>query len=109
MKCKFLIISLILCTGTTAISESIISQPVQKKRSAIQSTNAEFKEHKIDTASNAYFEAIKEIEAKLSQTDDNYIYYVSLVDLYIKTSQFDKAYKELTFLNNLAKAKFIGA
>ncbi len=104
MKCKFLIISLILCTGTTAISESIISQPVQKKRSAIQSTNAEFKEHKIDTASNAYFEAIKEIEAKLSQTDDNYIYYVSLVDLYIKTSQFDKAYKELTFLNNLAKA-----
>ncbi len=103
MKYKILFILLIFCAGTTAFSDLIINQPTQKKRSAIQSTNAEFKERNYASQAGAYFDAINEIEAKVSQESDNYTYYVSLIDLYIKTSQFDKAYKELTFLNNLAK------
>ena len=87
----------------------IINKPINPKRSAIQSTNAVFTEKNIDTSSNSYYDAIKEIEAKIAQEDSNYTYYIPLVDLYIKTSQFDKAYSELTFLNNLAKSNKLTA
>ena len=110
MKNKYLILILILYSGMAALSDSvIINQPLNPKRSAIQSTNAVFTEKNIDTSSNSYYEAIKEIEAKIAQEDSNYTYYIPLVDLYIKTSQFDKAYSELTFLNNLAKSNKLTA
>ncbi len=110
MKNKYLILILILYSGMAAYADSvIINKPINPKRSAIQSTNAVFTEKNIDTSSNSYYEAIKEIEAKIAQEDSNYTYYIPLVDLYIKTSQFDKAYSELTFLNNLAKSNKLTA
>ena len=110
MKNKYLILILILYSGMASFAESvIINKPINPKRSAIQSTNAVFTEKNIDTSSNSYYDAIKEIEAKIAQEDSNYTYYIPLVDLYIKTSQFDKAYSELTFLNNLAKSNKLTA
>lgn len=92
-------------------SAAIRNYPVQQK-SAIQSpssrilyTNAK----NINVKDDSLMPAIKEIQNKIAQNSNDYFLYASLVDLYIKSGMYDKAYDELIFLSNLASKNMLEA
>ena len=103
MKTKLLLLILIYSCGCTSFADSIITPSTTSGKSAIQSTNIIFSNTKEDENINSYSSAITELQNKISQSPSDYELYVPLIDLYLKSKQYDNAYEELTFLNNLAK------
>ena len=101
MKLKFLFIALIISSYSIVSADIIHTMPVQK-RSAIQSTNMPSQKLSFGFSDNTtYSDAIQELENKLKSDPENYSVYVSLVNLYIKTKQFDKSYNHLFYLAKL--------
>ncbi len=103
MKTKLLVLLIIYSIGGISLADSIIQPSNTKGRSAIQSSNIIFKNDKEDDEKVSYTSAINELKNKISQAPSEYDLYVPLIDLYLKANQYDNAYKELTFLNNLSK------
>ncbi len=105
MKTKLLLLTFIYSLGCNTFADSIIQPSNTSGKSAIQSSNVIFTNTKTNEEDNitAYSSAIKELQNKISQSPDNYEFYVPLIDLYLKSKQYDNTYEELTFLNNLAK------
>lgn len=103
MKIKLLALFIMASFYNAAIADSVIERRVPPRRSAIQSSNIVFSSSLQKQRYNTLNTAIDEIQTKIDKTPNDYILYVSLVDLYIKTKQYDKSYEELVFLNNLAQ------
>ncbi len=107
MKLKFLFIALIISSYSIVSADIIHTMPVQK-RSAIQSTNMPSQKLSFGFSDNTtYSDAIQELENKLKSDPENYSVYVSLVNLYIKTKQFDKSYNHLFYLAKLKKENLL--
>lgn len=103
MKIKLLALFVLASFYNVAMADSIVERKVSPRRSAIQSTNVVFSQTAQKPVYNSYNSAITELQAKIEKTPNDYLLYVGLVDLYLKSKQFDKAYEELVFLNNLAQ------
>lgn len=103
MKFKLLLLFIVIAVCNEAFADSIVERRVQPRQSAIQSSNMVFSDSALRQNDNIYNKAVNELQKKISDDPNNYILYVSLIDLYIKTKQNDKAFEELVFLNNLAK------
>ncbi|MCD7780252.1 MAG: tetratricopeptide repeat protein, partial [Candidatus Gastranaerophilales bacterium] len=74
----------------------LVSNNVVKSSSIIYSNS----DNRYD--SEALQPAIKEIKNKIKENSGDYMLRASLVDLYLKTNQYNEAFKELNFLNNLS-------
>lgn len=103
MKIKLLALFIFVSFYNVAFADSIVERKVSPRRSAIQSTNVVFSETAQKPVYNSYNSAIAELQTKIEKTPNDYLLYVGLIDLYLKSKQFDKAYEELVFLNNLAQ------
>lgn len=103
MKFKVLGLFVLFFFGCSSFSDTGIERRIKPSRSAIQSTNMVFSNSAIKENYGTYNSAIVELQNRLEKTPNDYIIYTSLIDLYIKTKQYDKAYEELVFMNNLAK------
>ncbi len=113
MKKRIYYLSVALMVGCSAFAytydtystaPAIRKYPSTRNVTAIQSTNA----FRPDTNSSyqqdmAYSPAINEIKNKIKQNPNDYVYYVSLIDLYLKSGQYDKSFDELVFLSNLSR------
>ncbi len=102
MKIKIFGFVFLLSFFNVAFADSVIEKRTMPRRSAIQSTNMVFTSSPEKPAYNVYSSAIKEIQDKISQNPNDYSYYPSLIELYIKSNKHKQAYEELVFLNNLA-------
>lgn len=103
MKIKLLALFIFVSFYNVAFADSIVERKVSPRRSAIQSTNVVFSQTAQKPVYNSYNSAIAELQTKIEKTPNDYLLYVGLIDLYLKSKQFDKAYEELVFLNNLAQ------
>lgn len=104
MKFKVLGLFVVFFFSVSAIADTGIERRIKPSQSAIQSTNMTFsKPSAVNPNYEAYNSAISELKNKIEKAPNNYILYASLIDLYMKTGQQDKAYEELVFINNLAK------
>ena len=77
--------------------------PSNSNVTAIQSTNAFRSDTNSSYQNSAYGSAIDEIKNKIKQNPNDYVYYVSLIDLYLKSGQYEKSFEELIFLSNLSR------
>ena len=102
MKFKVLGLFVLFCFGTSVLADAI-ERKMTPRRSAIQSTNMVFKNSAVNQNVGAYASAIATLQQKIDKYSDDYVLYASLVELYMKSKQYDKAFEELVFLNNLAK------
>lgn len=103
MKIKVLVLLLIVVSGSITYANSIVPSAQTYGKSAIQSSNMVFTENKNNDTNESFNPAIKELQEKIQKSPSEYDLYVPLIDLYLKSKQYNKAYDELIFLNNLAK------
>lgn len=101
MKLKACCLSVAFFIGCCSFADAIIQRGYYTsntvKPSSIIYTNVNS-----SITNESYSSAIDEIKNKISHNPNNYILYVSLVDMYLKTKQYDKSYEKLVFLNNLS-------
>ena len=104
MKKNICIICLLLLASDFVFAEEIaIRKYPSQNRTAIQSSNI-VRTNAGEVYRDTSFEpAIKELQRRIAQNSGDYSLYVSLIDLYLKAGQNDKAYDELIFLSNLAR------
>ncbi len=105
MKYKVVILLCFFTFGNMVFSQSgIVQNRASFKPSAIQSTNMVFKDKNYSTfySEDTLNAALTEIQNKIQLSPHNYSLYVSLVDLYTRTKQYEKAYKELVSLYKLS-------
>jgi tetratricopeptide (TPR) repeat protein len=105
MKKNIYIICLLLCVSNYVFAEEIAIRKYQSQnRTAIQSSNiVRTNAGEVYGGNSSYDPAIKEIQKRIALNSGDYELYVSLIDLYLKSGQNDKAYDELIFLSNLAR------
>lgn len=105
MKKNIYIICLLLCVSNYVFAEEIaIRKYPSQNRTAIQSSNiVRTNAGEVYGGNSSYDPAIKEIQKRIALNSGDYELYVSLIDLYLKSGQNDKAYDELIFLSNLAR------
>lgn len=109
MKIKLLALFVLVSFYNSAIANSIVERKVSPRRSAIQSSNVVFSQTSQKPVYSSYNSAIEELQTKIKKSPNDYLLYVGLIDLYLKSKQFDKAYDELVFLNNLAQKNKLSA
>ena len=102
MNFKLFSLIIILAFGSSVFADAIIERR-SNRSSAIQNSSIIFSNYDSIYKDESYNPAIKEIQDKIKKNPNDYILYVSLVDLYIKSKYYDNAYNELVFLSNLAK------
>ena len=98
---KIVCLLLLFSFGVSASADAIVKRNYPYNRTAIQSSS--IVNSNADYDYNSLNAAIKEIQNKIKTNSNDYILYVSLIELYIKTKQYDKAHEELIFINNLSK------
>lgn len=89
--------------GASVFADAIINRNIHKKNSAIQNSSIIYSNFDSNYDEESFSLAIKEVKDKIRLNPNDYILYASLVDLYIKSKDYDKAYEELVFLVNLSK------
>ncbi len=104
MRIRLSCLLLIFLTGCISYASAIIERP-DYGRSAIQSSNIIRTniDQRTDYDNEAISIAIKELQNKLKQFPDDYLLNISLCNLYLKSRQYDNAYSELVYINNLNK------
>ncbi len=105
MNIRILCCFILICSIEYSAFAADISQErryPQIKKSAIQSSSIIYSNFENDYDTSSLQQAIKEIENKITQNPNDYMLYISLADLYLKSKQYDKAYKELSFINSLS-------
>ena len=95
--------AVIFSVGCSAFADAIVQRKYPSKTTAIQSSSIVYSNSDSRYDSDSFQPAIKEIQKKINTTPNDYVLYASLVDLYMKTKEYDKAYGELVFLANLAR------
>ena len=95
--------------GASVFADAIINRNIHKKNSAIQSSSIIYSNFDSNYDEESFSIAIKEVKDKIRLSPNDYILYASLVDLYIKSRDYDKAYEELVFLVNLSKQNKLNA
>ena len=105
MKKRICILSMALLISCSAFADTaaIRRYPSTRNTSAIQSSSIVYTNAGKSFDDETLKPAIQEIQNKIKQNPNDYVLYASLVDLYIKTMQYEKAYDELIFLNNLSR------
>ncbi len=101
MKLKACCLCVVFLLGSSVFADAIVQHRYYSsdntKPSSIIYSNVN-----LDMNNEHYVSAIDELKHKINVTPNDYVLYVSLVDMYLKTKQYDKAYEKLVFLNNLA-------
>lgn len=105
MKLKFIVtLGILFFIESAVIADTRMERRFPQKRSAIQSSTYNFNDIKHSSYNiNLYGEAIKELKAQINQNPANYALTANLVDLYLKTGEYEKSFEELAFLNELKK------
>ena len=103
---KILIIAIVVFMAHASYADAIYQTGNRNSKSVIQSSTISSRIQNIskDYSIN-YDAAIKELEQKIKSYPNDYTLYPSLIDLYINSNQYEKAYKELAFLNGLSDRK----
>ena len=109
MKLKIFCLFTIFLMGASVFADAIINRNIHKKNSAIQSSSIIYSNFDSNYDEESFSIAIKEVKDKIRLNPNDYILYASLVDLYIKSRDYDKAYEELVFLVNLSKQNKLNA
>lgn len=109
MSLKVCCLAVIFFVGCSAFADAIVQRRYPSKTTAIQSSSIVYSNSDSRYDSDSLQPAIKEIQKKINITPNDYILYASLVDLYMKTKDYDKAYDELVFLANLARQNKLNA
>lgn len=102
MNLKLCCLIMILTIGSSAFADAILERG-SNRSTAIQNSSIVFSNYDSSYNDDSYNPAIQEIQEKIKKNPNDYILYVSLVDLYIKSKDYDNAYNELVFLANLAR------
>ena len=107
MKLKFIVtLGILFFIESAVIADTRMERRFPQKRSAIQSSTYNFNDIKHSSYNiNLYGEAIKELKAQINQNPANYALTANLVDLYLKTGEYEKSFEELAFLNELKKKR----
>lgn len=101
MKLKACFLSIVFFVGGCSLADAIINRGYYSSGTT-QPTSIIYTNVNSNLNNESYISAIEEIKDKISKTPNDYVLYVSLIDMYLKTKQYDKAYEKLVFLNNLA-------
>ncbi len=102
MKLKACCLSVIFLIGGCSFADAIIQRGYYSSSGTSKPSSIIYTNVNSNLNNEAYISAIEEIKSKISKTPNDYVLYVSLIDMYLKTKQYDKAYEKLVFLNNLA-------
>ena len=102
MNLKLFCFIFILFIGSSAFANAILERG-SNRSTAIQKSSILYSNYDSSYNDDSYKPAIQEIQEKIKKNPNDYILYVSLVDLYIKSKDYDNAYNELVFLSNLAR------
>ena len=102
MNLKLFCFIFILFIGSSALADAILERG-SNRSTAIQKSSILYSNYDSSYNDDSYKPAIQEIQEKIKKNPNDYILYVSLVDLYIKSKDYDNAYNELVFLSNLAR------
>ena len=107
MKIKLcFLIGLLFAMENCTYANAVVEKKINPKRSAIQSSTYDLKNIQHSSYNiNLLEPAIKELKERIKQEPTNYALTASLVDLYIKTNEYEKALDELIFLNKLNNQK----
>ncbi|MBQ9245289.1 tetratricopeptide repeat protein [bacterium] len=108
MSKKIYLLSVALIVGCSVFADTTTTMirkypSVRNTTSAIQSSSILYTNAGRTYEEDALQPAIKELQAKIKQNPNDYTLYTSIIELYIKSGQNNKAFEELIFLNNLAK------
>ena len=106
MKYKVILLFFCMIYGNFAFAQSgIVESRNPYRPSAIQSTSMVFRDNNASAfyAQDMLEDAIVELQKKINTNPGQYSFYVPLIDLYIKTKQYDSAFEELVFLYNLSR------
>ncbi len=103
MKIKLCYLIMILMFGTSAFADAIIKRNSPNRNSSIQNSSIIYSNYDSSYEEASFKSAIKEIQTKINLNPNDYILYVSLVDLYMKSKDYDSAFEELVFLSNLSR------
>jgi len=88
--------------GQAVLADAIVRRNYSDGRTSIRPSSIVSSNSYGHSDDNSLHNAIKELQQKININSNDYSLYVSLVDLYLKTNQYDKAYEELIFVNNLS-------
>ncbi|MCD7879797.1 MAG: hypothetical protein LUG16_07690 [Candidatus Gastranaerophilales bacterium] len=98
MNVKLYCLLILFFMGGSAFAGAIIDSNSTSGRSAIQSSNVNYND---DLDNEILYKAINEVQNQIKQNPYDYSLNAVLIDLYLKTGQWEKAYEELSFLNNI--------
>lgn len=89
--------------GHFAYADAIIRRNNPEKNTAIQNSSILYSSYYNELDDDSVKAALNEIQSKIKLNPNDYILYVSLVDIYMKSMEYEKAYNELVFLSNLSR------
>lgn len=98
-----LLVGLLYSIGTCVYADAIVNRKIPAKRSAIQSSTYSLNqlEHSSSYNNDLMQSAIKELQQKISQNPTDYTLNANLANLYLNSYEYEKAFKEFTYLLKL--------
>lgn len=97
-----LLVSLLYSIGTCVYADAIVNRKFPAKRSAIQSSTYSLNQLEHSSYNNDLMQsAIKELQQKISQNPTDYTLNANLANLYLNSYEYEKAFKEFTYLLKL--------
>lgn len=105
MKIKLVLVFALISCVSTCFASAIVENRSSSQRSAIQSGNRTIQSYKYEDNEylQGYKSALEEVQKRVAKNPNDYSLYPYLVELYLKTEDYESAFKELSFLNSLAR------